>query len=144
MYNMGGHTIGYETWGCPGSNFFYEFKRYVECKTAYDLLNILDRVSNTGVAQMKHLGDMTISYGAAPKGSGDGGPTKKDLYNCFNAIVNAMCNIRVAVRGIFDVSKGFPHPVMDPDHNRITKELPIFVEPEYSRVSDLSDVGNTA
>lgn len=140
-----GKRIPYNYYGCDDSNIPINFRRYVECKVAYDLYNILDRmrlVNGMVGGQTKKLGDMTISYGStAGMNSCACGP-KKDLYDCFMGLRNIISNtptlcgtgagISNAVRGWFDNSKGFPHPTMDRTHNRISKPKPNADGPWYN------------
>lgn len=110
----------YTQWGCTPANVPYQLRRYVECKTAYDLITISDTVDNRGLSQSKHLGDMDIRYGGSPGSSVADPNIKKELFDCFSSLTSLLGNgIGVGVRGLYDVSKGFPHPVLDPDHNRV-------------------------
>jgi len=133
----GSTRIGYDYYGCTPDGVPANLRRYVECKVAYDLLNLLDRLRVIGGSdggQTKTLGDMTIKYGgAASSASSNDGP-KKDLYDCFMGLQGILSNgptlcgtgagINNGVRGKYDYSKGFPHPVMDGEHNRIVRPTP--------------------
>jgi len=105
---------------CDSSSVPAEAVKYVECKTAFDLLGLMDALSMGGSAQMKQLGDMTIQYGGSGSGNKklDAPSPKKGLYDCFMSAMNALGGIKWAVRGLYDVSKGYPHPVMDITSNR--------------------------
>lgn len=127
IFNAGNNSsYNYYSWGCTPEGVPYNLRRYVECKTTYDLL-IIDEVQggNPSTSQRKHLGDMDIAYGgkASTSSSDSDGPSlKKQLFDCFNSIINLYGNtMKVAVVGRYDVSKGYPHPVADPCHNRVTK-----------------------
>ena len=129
-----GAQLPYDHYGCTPDGVPYDLRKYVECKTAYDLLNLLDRlrlIDGTAAGQTKTLGDMTIKYNGAPGSSGGsgGGDPKKDLYDCFMGLRNMISNgkgsgINNAVRGKYDTSKGFPHPAHDINHNRVSKPRP--------------------
>lgn len=110
-------------WGCTFENVPAKLKRYVECKTAWDLLGILDQLSSSGSGdQLKSLGDMTIKYGAPKKGSDDANPNnKKNLYDCWNEMIRSFGSIHNAVRGYWDESKGYVHPVRAFTENRVVK-----------------------
>lgn len=125
MYNMTqASPVSYTYWGCTPANAPYQMRRYVECKTAYDLMNIADSIDNKGLAQSKRLGDMDISYGGSPASSKSDPNVKKELFNCFNGLISLLSNgVNVAVRGIYDSTKGYPHPVLDVDHNRIVRTV---------------------
>ena len=58
-----GTSIAYDFWGCDWQLVPYELRRYVECKTAYDILALIELVNNSDTNQLKTLGDMTIRYG---------------------------------------------------------------------------------
>ncbi len=134
--------ILYNHYGCTPEKVPYNLQRYVECKVAYDLLNLIDRirkVSGTAGGQTKTLGDMTIKYNG--DGSGTSGDNKKDLYDCFTGLQGILSNspnlcgtgggLSNAVRGKYDVSKGYPHPTRDTTHNRIQKTHPNANGPWY-------------
>jgi hypothetical protein len=119
LYNLsqGSNVITYEQWGCDYTNVPIIFRRYVECKTAYDLISLqklYNSVNPAGGGQTKTLGDMTIKYdgGSTSGGVSPGDPNKlKELFDCWNDAIRSFRTIAVAVRGYFDVSKGYPHPV---------------------------------
>jgi hypothetical protein len=124
------NKIPYDYFGCTPDKVPYHLRRYVECKTAYDLLNLLDRlrkIDGSNGGQTKTLGDMTIKYGgdAGSSTASTGRNPKDDFYDCFNSIFHMITNgINSAVRGKYDTTKGFPHPTFDVNHNRITKPNP--------------------
>jgi len=139
--------IPYDYYGCTPEGVPYNLQRYVECKTAYDLLNLLDRlrlINGTSAGQTKTLGDMTIKYNGIGR-SGDNCPScgpKKDLYDCWMGLQGILSNsptlcgtgagINNGVRGKYDVSKGFSHPVFDVTHNRVVKPRPNAEGPWYN------------
>jgi len=115
-------SYNYTSWGCNPSQVPYQLRRYVECKTAYDLLTLVDMITQEGTAQSKHLGDMSIKYGGKA-GSQDPG-LKGRLYDCFTGTLNVVGNnIKSAVRGIYDSSKSYPHPCMG-TNSRSVKFVP--------------------
>lgn len=120
MYNGTNYPANY--WGCTYENVPTELILYVECKTGYDLLTMIDLMAGGG-NQTKTLGDLTITYG----GSSAPSPSdKKDqLYDCWNGLLRKMDKINVTVRGFYDASKGYLHPVFEPQHNRITQHNPM-------------------
>ena len=130
LYNISNSSnIAYNYWGCVPTNVPYQLRRYVECKTAYDILALVKQLNTAGGGgdQLKSLGDMTIKYGG---GSSDDGtpalnaPSKmKELYDCWNSMLRAIQSIDVAVRGYYDTSKGFAHPVREPQHNRVVRPV---------------------
>jgi hypothetical protein len=127
-----GTTLTYDTWGCTWHDVPIILRRYVECKTAYDLLALIDLVGgsgggNPGGSQTKTLGDMTIVYGGS---SGSASTTtspnkKKQLYDCWTEALKTIqtVGINAAVRGLYDFSKGYSHPAMDCNHNRIIRTV---------------------
>jgi len=137
LINMSGSCGGaprvtYDHYGCTPNLVPYNLRRYVECKVAYDLLNLLDRLRTVGgsdCGQTKTLGDMTIKYGGASTGTASNDGPKKDLYDCFTGLQGILSNnptlcgtgagINNGVRGKYDTSKGYAHPTRDPGHNRI-------------------------
>lgn len=124
-------NIAYDYWGCTWHNVPAIIKQYVECKTAYDLLALIELVSNSGggaAAQLKTLGDMTISYGGPSAAASKVDPgKKKQLYDCWMEMLNGIKVLAIgqnpAVRGYYDTSKGFAHPVFDPNHNRVIRTV---------------------
>lgn len=134
MYNTyQGTSIPYDYWGCTWHDVPLILRRYVECKTAYDLLALLDAAGlNSGSdgtgSQLKILGDMTISYGGS-KTAGNPDMSapdkKKQLYDCWMNALNIIRTkgINTAVRGWYDTTKGYPHPTFNPDHNRVTRTV---------------------
>lgn len=130
LYNISNSTsLAYNYWGCTPDNVPYPLRRYVECKTAYDILALLKQINtaNGGGDQVKTLGDMTIKYGGGNSSGGNpalDAPSKmKELYDCWNAQLRAIQSIDVAVRGYYDTSKGFAHPVREPQHNRVIRPV---------------------
>ena len=122
IYNLSHPNVPYNYWGCTPDNVPSDLRVYVECKTAYDLLNIADRASAIGLSQTKTLGDMTIKYGGSSSlGAGSTPDLKRSLYDCFMSAMNAIANIRTAVRGIYNDSKGYSHPVRDIANHRTNK-----------------------
>ena len=114
-------------WGCdqPPSNIPIKLKRYVECKSAWDLLSIADQSgSSSGGGQLKTLGDMTVKYGGSPGGSADDPQRKKQLYDCWIELQRTFRSVWPAVRGYWDTSKGYAHPVREPHHNRVVRAVP--------------------
>lgn len=129
-------TFAYDYFGCTWDTAPIVFRRYVECKTAYDILALVELInSNNGSGaggQLKTLGDLTIKYdgGSAAVISSAGNPNrKKQLYDCWLEMINAVKNVggdaglQSAVRGWYDVTKGFSHPVYDSNHNRVIRTV---------------------
>lgn len=123
------NDYAYDHFGCGWQDVPLKLKRYVECKTAYDILAMLKQIQNGsgGGNQTKTLGDMSIKYGSSTTSGGDSGldsPTKmKELYDCWNEMLRSFKFVRTAVKGFFDSSKGFSHPVREPDHNRVMRPV---------------------
>ena len=144
----GSARIKYNHYGCTPDDVPYNLKRFVECKTAYSLLNMLDRlrlIDGSNGGQTKKLGDMTITYGKPGGGSGGGSdcPTcgpKKDLYDCWKGLEGILSNganncgvgggINNAVRGLNDGSKGYVHPTRD-GNTRVSNNKPNANGPWY-------------
>lgn len=124
-----GASVPYSFFGCTWENVPYILRRYVECKTAYDLLALIE-MANNGVggarAQFKTLGDMKIRYGgpSAYYQAVDPG-RKKQLYDCWMEYLNGIkaTGIKAAVRGWLDASKGYCHPTSEPHHNRVVRSV---------------------
>lgn len=128
-------SFAYDYWGCDWQGAPYIFRRYAECKTAYDLLAIIELVATgNGVGaggQLKTLGDLTIRYdGDSGRGAANAfDPSrKKQLYDCWMEAFHAMqvtgnAGIQPAVRGWYDVTKSYVHPVFDTNHNRIVRTV---------------------
>jgi len=139
LVNLNGSTLSYSYYGCTPTDVPYNLSRYVECKTAYDLFNLLDRlrlIDGSAAGQTKKLGDMNIKYNGTSGGNANNNDAKNDLYECFMGLQNMISNgdgsgIRNAVRGKYDTSKGFSHPVLDSNHNRISKPRPTSNGPWY-------------
>ncbi len=131
LYNLSASsTYSYDYWGCDWQNVPLKLKRYVECKTAYDILALLKNTNNGGVAgggaQLKALGDMTIKYGGTNTGNNPAldSPTQmKEMYDCWNEMLRSFRNIRTAVKGYYDQSKGFVHPTYSTIHNRVLRPV---------------------
>jgi hypothetical protein len=130
LLNSGSSNLySYTSFGCTPQNVPYQLRKYVECKTTYDLLNIVDSITNQGVAQSKTLGDMNIRYGGSTPSSSSDPSVKQNLYDCFSGLMNFLMTgaegIKTAVRGLYNTSKGFPHPVLDATHNRIIRNVDV-------------------
>ncbi len=126
MYNnTNGVFYSYDYYGCTPERVPYQLRRYVECKTAYDLLTLLNRISQDNRSQLKTLGDLTIKYGGTSGKASTADPgLMKNLYDCYMATTNIIGGgVKSAVRGLYDYSKGAPHPTQDDDHNRITRTV---------------------
>jgi len=120
------NSYSYTAWGCTPENVPYQLKRYTECKTAYDLLAISEAYNNTGKSQSKTLGDMGINYGSAPGGQSSGNPKKKDFYDCYMNTIKIIGNgLSSAVRGLYDLSRGYGHPVYDETYPRLTRDVDV-------------------
>jgi hypothetical protein len=129
LYNMTKSTnITYDSFGCDWVDVPTIFRRYVECKTAYDVLALLkvsQSMSGGTGNQLKTLGDMTIKYGGgsgAPEAAGDP-KTIKDLYNCWNEQLRLISGIKATVKGYYDTSKMYMHPVRSVYENRILRPV---------------------
>jgi len=127
--SLEGKRYNYAHWGCSWENVPWVMRRYVECKTAYDILALIE-LTNAGPggasSQLKTLGDMTIRYGgpSAANQAIDPG-RKKQLYDCWMEMLRGMkaVGINYAVRGWYDQSKGYNHPVLEPEHNRVIRPV---------------------
>jgi hypothetical protein len=125
------------TFGCTYESVPALLRRYVECKTAYDILALL-RVNQTmgsgggGGDQLKTLGDMTIKYGGSSGSSASGSGDPKlmnDLYNCWNEQLRMFGGgLRSTVKGYYDNSKGYVHPVRAIYDNRLIR--PVIPHPQ--------------
>lgn len=126
LEGLSGRSIAYDFWGCTWHNVPYVVKRYVECKTAYDILALVDAVATSGGGpnQLKTLGDMTIRYGGAAASGADPN-RKKQLYDCWMEYYRGLkaVEINTAVRGWYDASKGYMHPIWEPHHNRVVRPV---------------------
>lgn len=117
-------TMNYDYWGCLPSGVPMIFRRYVECKTAYDILSIMrvtQAMSGGTGGQLKTLGDMTINYGGAtttvdPK-------RLTELYTCWNESLRMFRNTSTTVKGYYDNTKGYQHPVLSYTTNRVIKPV---------------------
>jgi len=124
LYNLSNNlAIPYDFWGCTWHNVPYTLRKYVECKTAYDILSLHQSVIQNGGgdgSQTKTLGDMTITYRSwVSSTSNDSNPNRKQqLYECWTELLRSIKTIRSAVRGINDHSKGYSHPIMTVHSNR--------------------------
>lgn len=129
LYNMSYNTnYPYNYWGCTWENVPLHMKRYVECKTAWDVLNFarISAAGGGGPNQTKTLGDMTIKYGGSSSSSTATGPDPRkltDLYDCWNESMRMIRALRVAVKGYWDESKLFAHPVREAHHNRVVRPV---------------------
>jgi len=134
-----GYHLAYDYYGCGPDGIPPNLRRYVECKVAYDLFNLLNRmriINGTAGGQTKTLGDMTIKYGSTLNAYNKNAQPNplQDYYNCFMRLMGILSNsptlcgtgagINNGVRGLYDVSKGFEHPTFDVEHNRIQKPKP--------------------
>lgn len=128
LYNLcRSSNYAYDYWGCDWQGAPRIFKRYVECKTAYDVLALIKQLNSAGSGnQLKTLGDMTIKYGANATGGNpalDSPSRMKEMYDCWNSSLQAIQSISVAARGYYDDSKGFSHPVRDTQHHRVIRPV---------------------
>lgn len=130
LFNVNnGYAIPYDYWGCTWHDIPYILRKYVECKTAYDILALYQSMVTGSMgatgSQLKALGDMTISYkpNTSSSASADNPDRKKELYDCWTELLRSIKNIRYAVKGRFDYTKGYKHPVADVLHNRINKPV---------------------
>jgi len=123
IYNTStNNTYSYEQYGCTWDIVPYLLRRYVECKTAFDIISLVDMASNSsGGDQLKTLGDLTIKYGAGGNAPTPDGDRKKQLYDCWNEFLNSIKGIQSAVRGYYDTSKGYPHTTRSYRINRVIK-----------------------
>lgn len=122
ILNSQGRNIAYDYFGCSWENVPLDIRRYVECKTGFDVLTLLNSL-NPGNSQLKTLGDMTISY-KSDSSKSDGAPDKrKQLYDCWNEFIRNLTSINTAVRGHYDLSKGYSHPELGPDNRLIKTNL---------------------
>jgi len=122
LYNASNDTsYSYTHWGCTPESIPYSLRHFVECKTAYDLLSILDRIGQEGTGQTKQLGDLTIRYSGKATTSDPG--LKKRLYECYMSSCRIVSGPKVAVRGLYDTTKSYNHPVQDSNHNRIVRTV---------------------
>ena len=140
-----GLNLPYDYYGCGPDGIPFNLKRYVECKVIYDLLNILNRlrlISGTAGGQTKALGDMTIKYNSTLMAKNTLPNPLNDAYQCFMRLQQILSNspttcgtgagINNAVRGLYDVSKGYEHPTFDVEHNRLQKPKPPADGPWYN------------
>jgi len=119
MFNLvNGTSYAYDYWGCTWHDALQVLRRYVECKTAYDILNFVEMAGNGD--ELKTLGDMTIKYGPG-SGSKNNPDKKKQLYDCWNQAFAAIRGIKTAVRGYYDTSKLYTHPIANYTNNRVVK-----------------------
>ena len=131
LYNLSNSTCyAYDYWGCDWQTVPQIIKRYVECKTAYDILALLKQMgssTDSSSNQLKTLGDMTIKYGGGGASSNNPALTAPDkmkaMYDCWNEMLRAFNHINTAIRGYHDTSKGFAHPVREPQHNRVIRPV---------------------
>ena len=133
LYNESyGLNLAYTYWGCGRLTAPYILRRFVLCKTAYDALAIVKQsqssLSGGGGNQTKTLGDLSIKYGGSTSASASSAaldPTKlKDLYECWKLAMRQLSSgVQPAVRGYYDESKGFGHPVRELHHNRVVRPV---------------------
>ena len=123
-------VVPYYYFGCTWENVPAALRRYVECKTAYDILALLLVNQSLGSGggggdQLKTLGDMTIKYGGAAASSASSGDPKqmKDLYQCWNEQFRMFRNMKVTVKALYDVSKGYSHPAVARTTNRVIRPV---------------------
>jgi hypothetical protein len=132
LFNMSTYsTISYDYWGCSWHDVPARLRTYVECKTAYDVLSILrvtQQMSGGAGDQLKSLGDMTIKYGGAGGNPSIDPKRLSELYNCWNEALRMFASngagLRATVKGYWDTSKGYSHPVRAVHENRIIR--PVF------------------
>ncbi|MCK9429432.1 MAG: hypothetical protein M0R17_05470 [Candidatus Omnitrophica bacterium] len=123
LYNLYNNTsVAYDYWGCTASGVPTILRRYVECKTAYDLISLL-KMSGSSNEQLKTLGDLTIKYDTNSNASKDDPNRLKELYDCWKTSLNTFGNIKSTVRGFYDQSKQFRHPVLEPAYNRVKQPV---------------------
>lgn len=131
LFNLSNSSsLSYDYFGCTWHNVPYILRKYVECKTAYDILALYQSLVQNGLnggSQLKTLGDMTISYkdGAGATNNANDPNRKQQLYECWTETLRSIKTVKAAVKGIYDFSKQYPHPVIDTGHNRISK--PIYI-----------------
>lgn len=127
LYNINtGDNLSSTYFGCTSENIPMHMKRYVECKTAYDILSIMRITSQMGGGtgdQLKTLGDMTIKYGAAGGNPSIDPKRLSDLYACWNESLRMFKNMAVTVKAYYDNSLGFGHPQREPAYNRIVRPI---------------------
>lgn len=127
IYNLSFSTnVSGTYWGCDHSRVPTHMKRYVECKTAYDILafvRITGGSSSSGGGQTKSLGDMSIKYDGGDSSTTVPKNKMQELYDCFMESMRMIRNVRPAARGIYDGTKGYNHPVTEPWHNRVVRPI---------------------
>lgn len=127
LYNINtGSNYAGTYFGCTSENVPMHMKRYVECKTAYDLLSIMRITSQMGGGtgdQLKTLGDMTIKYGAAGGNPSIDPKRLSDLYACWNESLRMFRNMQVTVKSFYNDSKGWSHPVRAICDNRVIRPV---------------------
>lgn len=125
LYNLyNGTNVAYDYWGCDWIDIPIHMKRYVECKTAYDLLSIMKMAFGFtgGPNQSKTLGDMNISY----TGSSNMAPDPKklsELYTCWQESLRMFKIVKATVKGYYDSSKQFLHPTRSNIDNRVLRPV---------------------
>ena len=122
--------LAYDYYGCDWQGAPFHVRRYVECKTAYDVLalaklNVSTAGGSPGGKQTKSLGDMSITYGgSSSSAAGADDPHRAaDLYECWRESLRMMRNMKVAVKAYYDSSKGYTHPVRETQHNRVVRSV---------------------
>jgi hypothetical protein len=127
LWNMyTGANVSNTYFGCTWENVPTYLKRYVECKTAYDLLSVMrvtQQMNGTNGSQTKTLGDMTIVYGGQGGNPSIDPKRLADLYNCWNEAMRMLGNMQVTVKSIYDTSLGYGHPAMSPIQNRVIRPV---------------------
>lgn len=127
LFNINTNSnLAYDYWGCDWQDVPLNIRRYVECKTAYDILALL-RISQTmgggGGNQLKTLGDMTIKYDSGGSSVNVDPQKMKDLYLCWNESLRMFRLMKATVKGIYDQSLGWNHPAMDSINNRVIRPV---------------------
>jgi hypothetical protein len=95
------------------------------------MLKVNQQFSPGAGDQLKTLGDMTIKYGGSASASSSASgadPTKmKELMDCWQEqlrmFVNGGTGLRSTVKGYWDTSKGYSHPVRAIHENRIIRPV---------------------
>lgn len=130
-YYSSSYNLAYDAYGCDYQGAPFHIRRYVECKTSYDLLALakLNSSANGGGGdggQLKTLGDLTIKYSPAGGSAASIAQDPKraaDLYECWRESLRMIQNMKVAVKGYYDQSKGYKHPVLSYTTNRVIRPV---------------------
>lgn len=128
LYNINtGSNLSGTYFGCTApTDIPMHIKRYVECKTAYDLLSIMRITSQMGGGtgdQLKTLGDMTIKYGASGGNPSIDPKRLSDLYACWNESLRMFRSMQATVKAYFDTSLMYGHPARSPIQNRVIRPV---------------------